>query len=495
MAKRNSKKNQKKSQQHIPAKRSEPEPMLKEFMEIGGAPMPGVHLKQILEGHLGQIEQIAWSPDGCYLASLCNNEGTVRIWDAKKWSLLKVIDFYDVECLAWSPDSNKLAFGGIHGTISVWSAETFTIVGRHESSHHRVSALSWSPDGHMLASCDRSGNVLIWNTECWDIIGRYNIHRKNYANIPIINSEDLDSIGQNYSAFISTKHLISDFYKEKFISDLNTYYLSYGVHKIPSIEWQSDGTLMLAFSSKKRTVFSFLDLAAKSNLKHEIRGFAFLLNFNPEDIIAFVSGAVIKINKFLNSFIDVNLEGHTDLISCISFSSDGRILASKSIDGTVRLWKMDAWEEIGRLMENGNFVSEGVAFHPTLPILATLGKNNSVIRIWDINMDVLLGRESTSQSVNYTTAKLALVGDSMVGKTVLGWRLAHNEFKIQPSTHGQQFWIAKSLSSKRQDGTECEAVLWDLAGQHIYRPLHSIFFWTMLILLWFYSIQLIVRTR
>ena len=72
-------------------------------------------------------------------------------------------------------------------------------------------------------------------------------------------------------------------------------------------------------------------------------------------------------------------------------------------------------------------------------------------------------------------AKLVLVGDSGVGKTGLGWRLAHREFKEHESTHGQQFWVIDELKTTRTDNTECEAVLWDLAGQHVYRQIHSIF--------------------
>ena len=79
------------------------------------------------------------------------------------------------------------------------------------------------------------------------------------------------------------------------------------------------------------------------------------------------------------------------------------------------------------------------------------------------------------ENVNYTTAKLVLVGDLGVGKTGLGWRLAHGEFKEHASTHGQQFWSIPQLDLKRKDGTDCEAVLWDLAGQHVYRQVHSIF--------------------
>jgi small GTP-binding protein len=104
-----------------------------------------------------------------------------------------------------------------------------------------------------------------------------------------------------------------------------------------------------------------------------------------------------------------------------------------------------------------------------------LDEKETVIRIWDLNMDVLLNSQAATKSVRYTTAKLVLVGDSGVGKTGLGWRLAHGEFKDHVSTHGQQFWVIDELGTKRKDGTECEAVLWDLAGQHVYRPIHSIF--------------------
>ncbi len=127
------------------------------------------------------------------------------------------------------------------------------------------------------------------------------------------------------------------------------------------------------------------------------------------------------------------------------------------------------------LTEEGtqNWVSS-LAFHPHLPILSTLSEKDTVIRIWDLDIDLLLGQTPTD-STRYTTAKLVLVGDSGVGKTGLGWRLAHGEFKEHSSTHGQQFWVIDDLCTTRADGTECQAVLWDLAGQHVYRQIHSIF--------------------
>ncbi|MET3422895.1 small GTP-binding protein [Actinoplanes tereljensis] len=103
-----------------------------------------------------------------------------------------------------------------------------------------------------------------------------------------------------------------------------------------------------------------------------------------------------------------------------------------------------------------------------------LGRANELL-IFRTDLATIARGSSGLDTVRYTTAKLVLVGDSGVGKTGLGWRLSHDEFREHESTHGQQFWVVDSLGLTRPDGTECEAVVWDLAGQHVYRPVHVIF--------------------
>src|SRR6266566_482373 len=170
------------------------------------------------------------------------------------------------------------------------------------------------------------------------------------------------------------------------------------------------------------------------------------------------------------------LESHTDCISGISFSSEGRLLASKSDDGTVRVWRTASWEAVEILNEESSReLIYGVAFHPQAPILATLGEKDTVVRIWDVNITALLGTAPPTASVHYTTAKIALVGDSAVGKSGLGYRIAEDRFQITESTHGQQFWVVDKLGKMRHDGTQCEAVLWDFAGQPNFRPIHALF--------------------
>ncbi|MCL6735010.1 TIR domain-containing protein [Streptomyces neyagawaensis] len=219
----------------------------------------------------------------------------------------------------------------------------------------------------------------------------------------------------------------------------------------------------------------------------------------------------------------VVLEGHTDSISDVTFSADGKLLGSASRDRTIRLWRTDDWSTVAvlklpyddaedayedasldrsirghsqlpgfdnhpyyeNIFEHDIDIMGGglhdrertmstFAFHPTLPRLA-VWNNYAGLSLWDYDLDQLLGHQDVGESVRYMTAKVVLVGDSGVGKTGLGWRLAHDEFKEHASTHGQQFWLIDDVRTQRADGTDCEAVLWDLAGQHVYRPVHAIF--------------------
>lgn len=176
------------------------------------------------------------------------------------------------------------------------------------------------------------------------------------------------------------------------------------------------------------------------------------------------------------------LEGHTGLVQSLSFSRDGRVLASKSGDGAVRLWESESgWCRAVLSVLPSTYWAPSVAFHPHLPILAVVGSDaetstqrERVVHLWELDVNRLLAH-TTSSSVSYTTAKIVLVGDSGVGKTGLGWRLAHGEFIEHASTHGQQFWLLDELGDTGADGIEREAILWDLAGQPDYRLIHALY--------------------
>jgi small GTP-binding protein len=184
------------------------------------------------------------------------------------------------------------------------------------------------------------------------------------------------------------------------------------------------------------------------------------------------------------------LEGHTGTVDIVTFSPDGRLLASKSNDETIRVWSCETCETVAVILEQKNEPRgwiPALAFHPTLPVLAAAGSEPDtpaeeryrLIHLWELDLDVLLGKRAgavaAARAVHHTTGKIVLVGDHSVGKSALGYYLIHGKFKEQASTHGQQFWVFSDLGQRRADGTECEAILWDFAGQPDYRLVHALF--------------------
>ncbi|MDQ3830672.1 MAG: hypothetical protein M3361_15490 [Candidatus Tectomicrobia bacterium] len=220
-------------------------------------------------------------------------------------------------------------------------------------------------------------------------------------------------------------------------------------------------------------------------------GVVFNVVFDPEGrtLASGSSDKTVKLWEVASGKLLRTLEGHTGSVDVVAFSVDGRLLASKSRDGTLRLWSCETWETVAVIPEPtySDWWIPGLAFHPTLLLLATVGsepdapadKRSTLIHLWELDFDVLLGKalkaRPAMKAVHHTTAKIVLVGDSGVGKTGLGWRLAHDEFKEHSSSHGQQFWVLDELGTRRADGTECEAILWDLAGQPDYRLIHALF--------------------
>ncbi len=79
-----------------------------------------------------------------------------------------------------------------------------------------------------------------------------------------------------------------------------------------------------------------------------------------------------------------------------------------------------------------------------------------------------------SNLVKYATAKIVILGDPGVGKSRLGRELARSS-PTETTKQGQNFWIVKDFSTKLEDDTECEVVLWDLIGKPAYQSIHPIF--------------------
>ncbi len=111
---------------------------------------------------INHVNAIAWSPDGtriasggsCPLIAFASNKG-VQVWDASTGKRLSTywghLESSDIEVVAWSPNGKYLASGGTDNSVQVWEPTTGHQVCTN-SHPNWVLTLTWSPDSTRIAS-------------------------------------------------------------------------------------------------------------------------------------------------------------------------------------------------------------------------------------------------------------------------------------------------------------------------------------------------------
>jgi small GTP-binding protein len=400
---------------------------------------PGVKLLRTLEGHQGSVNSVAFDPQGGTLAS-GGDDDTVKLWEARSGKLLNhELHHIGVYSVTFDPQDGTLASGSYDHTVKLWEARSGKLhrtLKRHQGS---VTSVAFNPQDGTLASSSQDNTVNLWKARSGKLLRTLEAHQD------MVYSVAFDPQGATLaSGSVDTTVKLWEARSGKLLRTLEGH-----TSIVSSVAFdQQDGTL------------------ASGSYDH-----------------------TVKLWEARSGKLRRTLEGHTKRVEIVTFSPDGRMLASKSYDNTIRLWSCETWETVAVIPEPTDIHRRipALAFHPTLPLLAAAGseldtpndERSRLIHLWELDLDVLLGQRAgvaaAARAVHHTTGKIVLVGDHSVGKSALGYRLIHGRFEKQESTHGQQFWVFPALGQRRADGTDCEAILWDFAGQPDYRLVHALF--------------------
>ena len=215
------------------------------------------------------------------------------------------------------------------------------------------------------------------------------------------------------------------------------------------------------------------------------------------------------------------LEGHTGSVTSLCLRASDNLLLSGSIDKTVRMWDISTGQCLQTFDAHTDTVHT-LAWHPWAPLFVSGGADRA-LRMWDATTGRLLrimdGNESdalaltlsetsllsvdanalcqwnldrrffpdtVSQSaspsvttpenqVQYTNAKVLLVGDSGAGKTGLAKRLAQGEWEPSAASTVGAWATQWSIPTSDSDIGEREIWLWDFGGQADQRLIHQLY--------------------
>ncbi len=391
----------------------------------------GLTLRRTLRGARGRIQRIAWSPDGRMLATP-TIYGDVRLWDVNTGAQCQALEGHQstVYVAAWSPDGQRIASISEDKTLRLWDIATGESRQVITSYLSYLLTLAWSPDGQVIAIAGGDD----YNIEMWDVAQGALQHRLT-GHGKMVSALAWSPNGQTLASCANdaTVRLWDR------AGGLPRLTLQQDQGNVRCVVWSPDGEALVSGSADKTICL-----------------------WDP------ASGRKMG-----------TLEGHTGEITALSFSADGRLLASNSKDGTVRLWHYPTRETLAILPKTNAMYSlwAGLAFHPAAMVLATLDEGDRVVCVWELNPDAL---EPKNPTIHYVNAKVVLVGESSVGKSGLGIRIAESQFRTTESTHGAQFWHIplppQALSTRFSiPNVRVELTLWDLAGQPEYHLIHQLF--------------------
>jgi WD40 repeat protein len=124
-------------------------------------------LRTNLLSFTGRISDLAFSPDGCYLAA-STREGSVKIWDAstlRELTLILLAHSSPVYGLGFSPDGRQLATAGEGDeAIRLWDVATWQSLITLGSKGYTISRVTFTPDGNEIAAVNgqERSEVLRW---------------------------------------------------------------------------------------------------------------------------------------------------------------------------------------------------------------------------------------------------------------------------------------------------------------------------------------------
>jgi WD40 repeat protein len=297
---------------------------------------------RILEGHDGIITSIAFAPDGMTLVSAATR-GPALFWDLGGPAAPRpypdanssvVID--GLTRVAWSQQPDTVALGHVNGSVDIVSLAGQLQTGIENNIIAPVTGLAFFGNGRYLITCcggvdEDSGAIMIADRD------------KKYARIAGTSS------GTSFGAAAATPRGKVCYYVDS---------------KRRVFRWD------LTATDQRRT----------NNFTKSIRALA----LSPDGhTFAATDDYAIHVYDADTMQRLRTLTGHQGLVDALTFTPDGRLLASGAWDKTVRFWDVEAGREIAAHDWDIGQVRT-IAFSPDGLLGAAAGDRGAIV-LWDMD--------------------------------------------------------------------------------------------------------------
>ena len=136
--------------------------------------------KRTIKGYKGRINRVVFSMDGSLLASwsFSREDKGICLWNVATGRHTQTLTGHNnlIESVAFSPDGETLISGGQDGTILIWDISTGKlkktltdqgVESQRETHSDSIMVLMFNSDSSRLATGDKKGIIHLWDVSTW----------------------------------------------------------------------------------------------------------------------------------------------------------------------------------------------------------------------------------------------------------------------------------------------------------------------------------------
>jgi len=418
-----------------------------------------------LKGHSNGVNH-AVVYDAGRRALSASDDFTLKVWDLDSRELLHSLEGHDDEVLHSIVFANgrRALSTSIDHTLKVWDLESARLIHTLEGHSHNVLHAVVFADGKRALSASTDHTLKIWDLESGRIIRSLLGHSHSVLHTVVFADGK-----RALSASADHTLKIWDLESGRILNSLKGH-SSYVLHAVVYADGRrvlsasQDNTLKVWDLESGRLIHTLV--GHSHNVRHAV------VYADSHRALSVSTDDTLKVWNLDSGRLIHSLEGHHNTVVHGVVYANGHRALSVSIDTTLKVWDLNVGRILHSLEGHDDFVRHAVVFANGRRALSASADNT--LKLWDL--ESLDGLAASEKSSLYINAKVALIGDSGVGKSGLRTVLEGKSFAATDSTHGR--YVAafdKTFCSYGSDNTlHREILLWDLAGQPNYRLINQL---------------------